>query len=62
MAVLYGDLIMTMLHKTRPYEKIKGSANMLAQNWIKKCSKAVRNGSTKEFIENVNHMVKDLMI
>ncbi len=59
MAVLYGDLIMTMLHKTRPYEKIKGSANMLAQNWIKKCSKAVRNGSTKEFIENVNHMVKD---
>lgn len=59
MAVLYGDLITRMLYRTRPYEKIKGSANMLAEYWIKRCSKAVQTGSTKEFIKNVNQMVKD---
>lgn len=58
-AVLYGDLIARMLYRTRPYEKIKGSANMLAEYWIKRCSKAVQTGSTKEFIKNVNQMVKD---
>ncbi|MFS8540993.1 MAG: acyl-CoA dehydratase activase-related protein, partial [Tissierellales bacterium] len=59
MAVLYGDLITRMLYRTRPYEKIKGSANMLAEYWIKRCSKAVQTGSTKEFIQIVNQMVKD---
>lgn len=59
MAVLYGDLIMRMLYKVRPYEKIKGSANILAENWIKRCSEAVKVGNTKEFIQNINSMVKD---
>ena len=30
MAVLYGDLFMRVLYRVRPYEKIKGSANILA--------------------------------
>lgn len=59
MAVLYGDLIMRLLHKTRPYEKIKGSANILAEHWVKRCSQAVKTGKTKEFIENVKQIVRD---
>ncbi len=59
MAVLYGDLIMRMLHRIRPYEKIKGSTNVLARYWIDKCCEAVKVGRTRDYIENINRMVKD---
>lgn len=59
MAIHYGDLIMRMLHKVRPYEKIKGSADLLARHWIDKCCEAVLTGDTKEYIKNINDMVND---
>ncbi|MCF6464489.1 2-hydroxyacyl-CoA dehydratase [Clostridium sp. Cult2] len=59
MAILYGDLIMRLLYRVRPYEKIKGSANVLSEHWIKKCSEAVKVGDKKEYVENIYYMVKD---
>ena len=59
MAILYGDLIMRLLYRVRPYEKIKGSANLLAEYWIEKCSKDVTRGDRVEYIRNVYQMVKD---
>ncbi|GFN35492.1 2-hydroxyglutaryl-CoA dehydratase [Tepidimicrobium xylanilyticum] len=59
MAILYGDLIMRLLYKVRPYEKIKGSANILAKHWIEKCSEAVKIGDKEEYVKNINQMVKD---
>lgn len=59
MAIHYGDLIMRVLYKTRPYEKIKGSANLLAEHWIDKCCEDVKVGRTSKFVENVNQIVKD---
>jgi len=59
MAIHYGDLIMRMLYRVRPYEKIKGSADILARHWIDKCCEAVKTGSTKDYIRNINNMVKD---
>jgi len=32
-AILYGDLIMTLVQRSRPYEKEKGAANALAEEW-----------------------------
>ena len=57
MATLYGDLIMRLLYRVRPYEKIKGSANILADNWMEKCAEAVKIGDKKEFEENIHNMV-----
>ena len=34
-AVVYGDLLMRCLYKTRPYEAVKGSANALHEKWRK---------------------------
>ena len=34
MAVVYGDLFMKVLYRTRPYEKVKGSANELYEIYI----------------------------
>lgn len=59
MAVMYGDLIMRLLYRVRPYEKIKGSANLLAEHWLEKCSTAVRVGDKKEYEDNIYQMVKD---
>ena len=36
-AVVYGDLIMRCLYRTRPYEQQPGSANHLADHWSQIC-------------------------
>lgn len=59
MAVLYGDLLMRLLYRVRPYEKIKGSANILSKNWMERCAKSVKVGDKKEFKGNVYKIVKD---
>lgn len=59
MALVYGDLLMKVLYRVRPYEKIKGSANLLYNTWNEKCKQSVTNGKHKEFRENVYNIVKD---
>lgn len=56
---MYGDLFMRVLYRVRPYEKIAGSANKLYQSWVEKCQENVKNGSLKEFNNNVYQIVKD---
>ncbi|WP_058485653.1 2-hydroxyacyl-CoA dehydratase [Defluviitalea phaphyphila] len=59
MALVYGDLLMRVLLRVRPYEKIKGSANMLYRQWAEKCKKAIHRGNHKEFKTIVNQIVED---
>ena len=58
-SVLYGDLFMRVLYKTRPYEKVKGSANALYHKWNEVCKKAVRFPKKNEFNKIVRGIVKD---
>ncbi|MGM9588560.1 MAG: acyl-CoA dehydratase activase-related protein [Faecousia sp.] len=37
LSVIYGDLLMRCLYRTRPYEKVPGSANALYQKWRDRC-------------------------
>jgi predicted nucleotide-binding protein (sugar kinase/HSP70/actin superfamily) len=37
----YGDLLMQCLYRTRPYEKIKGSAEALFNKWMKICGEQI---------------------
>ena len=59
MALVYGDIFMRVLYRTRPYEKVKGSANELH----KKCNEIARqnlmNGSKREFNKNIKNIVED---
>ena len=59
MGVLYGDLLMKVLLRVRPYEKFKGSANALYENWVEKCKKSLSNGNIREFRQNISEIVKD---
>ena len=53
MALVYGDLFMRVLYATRPYEKVKGSANKLHEKWSAKAKINIRNGSKREFNKNI---------
>ncbi|NLY19692.1 MAG: 2-hydroxyacyl-CoA dehydratase [Tissierellia bacterium] len=59
MSLLYGDLIMKLTNATRPYEIMKGSANILERQWIEICKSAVTRDDKKEFKRNVDKMIKD---
>ncbi len=59
MGLVYGDLLMRVLYRVRPYEKIPGSANRLYEQWVVKCQKALADGGKKEFRENIYSIVKD---
>lgn len=58
-ALVYGDLLMRVLYKVRPYEKIKGSANALYESWVEKCKTSVRSGEHKTFKNNIYSIVRD---
>jgi predicted CoA-substrate-specific enzyme activase len=59
MALTYGDLLMRVLYRVRPYEKISGSANELYDKWVEKCKESVRNGNLKTYRENVYNIVQE---
>ncbi len=46
-ALIYGDVLMRVLHRVRPYEEVEGSADALYQKWMKICSdKLEKQGTT----------------
>ncbi|MBQ7265686.1 MAG: 2-hydroxyacyl-CoA dehydratase [Firmicutes bacterium] len=58
-AILYGDLLMRVLYRTRPYEKEKGAAEELCNKWSKICQKAVVKHSYGEFKKNCKKIVEE---
>ena len=58
-STLYGDLLMNVLHRVRPYEKYSGSAERLAEEWAEKCQADLLNGSRKNFRSNIFDIVRD---
>lgn len=58
-ATLYGDLMMKCLYKTRPYEKVKGSAKAIMTSWYDRIIKNVLDLRKGEFRNNVNAIAKE---
>lgn len=56
-ALVYGDLFMRVLYRTRPYEQEAGAANALFEKWEKKCMEDLYTG--KNFKKNVYGIVHD---
>lgn len=57
--VLYGDLLMRVLYRTRPYEKIKGSANQLYNKWAEICKESLKKGKLGDFKTVVRKLVEE---
>ena len=58
-ALVYGDLLMNLLYRTRPYELEKGSANQLYKKWEQTCKNGLRKASHQLFRVNIKKMVHD---
>ncbi|MDO5302147.1 MAG: acyl-CoA dehydratase activase-related protein [Tissierellia bacterium] len=58
-ALLYGDLLLRLSNATRPYEKIKGSTQILMDHWKERTTSVDLTFSTREFKENVAGMIED---
>lgn len=58
-ATLYGDLLMRVLYKVRPYELVKGSADNLYEKWNKICKEDILNPKLGSFKKIVNEIVNE---
>ncbi|HWT75576.1 MAG TPA: acyl-CoA dehydratase activase-related protein [Mobilitalea sp.] len=59
-ALVYGDVFMRVLYRTRPYEKVAGSANELHAKWRDICIKSIQNGGKwSEYKKNLRGMIHE---
>ena len=59
-AVVFGDIFMRCLYRTRPYEKVPGSANELHRKWEKRCCEFVSGKpSYREFKKMCREIIHD---
>jgi predicted nucleotide-binding protein (sugar kinase/HSP70/actin superfamily) len=59
MGLIYGDLLMTVLYRVRPYERIKGSANKLYEKWAEICRDSLKYADRKVFKGIIREVVKE---
>lgn len=60
MATIYGDALMQCLYRTRPYEKVPGSAEALCSEWQKRCGEALLHGhSHHAYAKNLSRIISD---
>ena len=59
MGMVYGDLLTRVLCRVRPYEKVKGSGNRLADKWIKICKNDIIRPSHRRFKKNIYQIVEE---
>lgn len=62
MGMVYGDLLQRVTSATRPYELHSGSTEDLYQYWRKKVKENMKNGSLRDYKENVRNIVKEFDI
>jgi predicted CoA-substrate-specific enzyme activase len=59
-SLVYGDVFMRVLYRTRPYEAVPGSANALHQKWLGICIDSIKNGgSWSEYKRNLRGIIRD---
>ena len=58
-AVVYGDVLMYLTNKTRPYEAVVGEADGLAKNWLEKLEGIFQNGKGQTF-DSIHRLASDI--
>ncbi|WP_317855380.1 acyl-CoA dehydratase activase-related protein [Chakrabartyella piscis] len=58
-AIIYGDVFMRVVYRTRPYEVVEGSANRLHEKWLAKTRKDVQVGDLRTFKENIRNIIAE---
>lgn len=59
MGLIYGDLFMRILYRTRPYERFPGSANLLYEKWMNIAKDNVRDCNHRRFKANIKAIIRE---
>lgn len=59
LAANYGDALMNVLYRVRPYEKEAGSVNALYEKWVAKGKENVTKGSWLQYKKDMRQLVKE---
>ena len=59
MAGCYGDVLMQMTHRVRPYEKEPGATQKLEAKWAERIKQNLRTGNLITFVFNMLRMIRD---
>jgi predicted nucleotide-binding protein (sugar kinase/HSP70/actin superfamily) len=59
MSVVYGDLLMRMLYRVRPYEAVPGSARRLCDDWTARCKDSLVRPGPFRYARTIRAMVRD---
>jgi predicted nucleotide-binding protein (sugar kinase/HSP70/actin superfamily) len=59
LGMLYGDMLMRLLYRTRPNELDKGRSDALYAEWVKKCKANVIAGNWYQFKRDIYSMAGD---
>ncbi|MBR0324704.1 MAG: 2-hydroxyacyl-CoA dehydratase, partial [Selenomonadales bacterium] len=57
-SMIYGDLLMRVLHRVRPYEQVAGSADALYRKWADHCKGSLLAGKSN-FNETIRRIVAE---
>jgi len=57
----FGDALMKLLYRTRPYEVVKGSADDLAEKWIAIGKEHLSKASFSQYKKDISTMVADFI-
>ncbi|MUG85264.1 2-hydroxyglutaryl-CoA dehydratase [Paenibacillus timonensis] len=58
-AACYGDLLMRLLYRFRPYERNVGDTELLFRKWMVLCKHSLREFSSQEYKGNIRSMVAE---
>ena len=58
-AAVYGDVLMKLVNRIRPYEVNKGDADKYFNKWLEECKKELVLNKSKLYKKNILNMVKD---
>lgn len=59
MALIYGDLLMRVINRTRPYEKEKGASGALYEKWKEKIKESIRLDNKRKYHKNIRGIIRD---
>ncbi len=59
LGLYYGDLLMRVMLRTRPYEVKRGSAQALYEAWSERAAQNVHDGNYNRFCQNAARIVRD---
>lgn len=59
MSAVYGDLLMKVVYRVRPYEKIAGSTNSLYNKWANICKNSLKQATIVKYLYNIRGIVND---